>query len=127
VTPPLKTKPIRTVLKWQVIATVVIAAIAGVLSGYNGVASAALGGFINLFAGVCFALVLGMGLGTAGPTAAGAALVAMFRAEAVKIVLIVAQLWLVLSMYRDIVMAAFFSAFLVTVVNFSMAFFVRER
>jgi len=57
---------------------------------------------------------------------AGVSLLAMFRAEAVKIVLIVAQLWVVLSIYGDVVPAAFFSAFIVTVIVFSMAFFVRE-
>jgi ATP synthase protein I len=127
VTSPLQTKPIRTVLKWQIIATVVIAAIAGVSSGLNGVVSAALGGIVNLSAGVGFALVWGLGLGTARSTAIGTSLVAMFRAEAVKILLIVAQLWLVLSMYKDIVMAAFFTAFIVTVIIFSMAIVVRDE
>ena len=53
-------------------------------------------------------------------------LVAMFRAEAVKILLIVGGLWLVLSLYRDVVPVAFFSAFVITVVIFSMAIFVRD-
>ncbi len=125
-TPPLQTKPIRTVLQWQIIATAVIAAIAGMLSGLNGVVSAALGGMVNVGAGVGFALVLGISLGTTRTAAIGTSLVAMFRAEAVKILLIVAGLWLVLSIYKDIVMAAFFTAFIVTVVIFSMAIFVRD-
>jgi ATP synthase protein I len=53
-------------------------------------------------------------------------LVAMFRAEAVKILLIVTQLWLMLSIYREVVPAAFFTAFVITVIVFSMAFFVRD-
>lgn len=126
-TPSLQTKPIRTVLRWQVIATAVIAAIAGFLSGSDGVVSAVLGGMVNVGAGVGFALVLGLSLGTARSVAVGTSLIAMFRAEAVKILLIVAGLWLVLSVYKDIVMAAFFTAFVVTVIIFSMAIFVRDE
>jgi F0F1-type ATP synthase assembly protein I len=91
------------------------------------VISAALGGFINLSAGVAFALVLGLGLGTSRVTPLDRSLVAMFRAEAVKILLIIAQLVLVLQMYKGIVMIAFFAAFIVTVIIFSMAFFVRDE
>ena len=40
--------------------------------------------------------------------------------------LIFGQLWLVLSIYKDIVPVAFFTAFIVTVIIFSMAFFVRD-
>ena len=125
-TPPLKTKPIRTVLQWQLVATAVIAVIAGAVAGWNGAVSAVLGGLVNVGAGTGFALVLGLGLGTARVASVGTSLIAMFRAEAVKIVLIVAALWLVLSVYRDVVMIAFFSAFVVTVIIFSMAIVVRD-
>jgi len=124
--PPLKTKPIRTVLKWQVLATAAVAAIAGLAVGWNGALSAVLGGFINVAAGFAYALLLGLGLGTVGIPSAGMSLVAMARAEAGKILLIVGGLWLVLSIYRDVVPVAFFSAFMITVVIFSMAFFVRD-
>jgi ATP synthase protein I len=125
-TPPLKTKPIRTVLRWQVIATAAVAVIAGAAAGWNGVLSAALGGAINVAAGVVYALLLGLGLGTVGIPSAGTSLIAMARAEAGKILLIVGGLWVVLSVYRDVVPVAFFSAFVLTVVIFSMAFFVRD-
>ena len=125
--PPLKTKPIRTVLKWQVIATAVVAAIAGGWTGVHGAASAALGGAVNVAAGVAYAFLLGLGLGDTPVPSAGTSLVAMFRAEAGKILVIVAGLWLTLSLYRDIVAAAFFAAFVVTVIAFSMAFFVRDE
>jgi ATP synthase protein I len=122
--PPLKTKPIRTVLKWQLIATAVITAIAGVWDGRHGAVSALLGGLINVVAGAAYALLLGIGV--ARITDAGMSLVAMFRAEAGKILLIIAQLWLVLSLYKDVVPLAFFGAFVVTVVVFSMAILVRD-
>jgi ATP synthase protein I len=123
-TPPLKTKPIRTVLVWQLIATAVIAAIAGLWVGRHGAVSALLGGLINVVAGAAYALLLG--IGAARTADAGTSLVAMFRAEAGKILLILAGLWLVLSHYQDVVAAAFFGAFVVTVVVFSMAILVRD-
>ena len=124
--PPLKTKPIRTVLRWQLIATAAVAAVAGVWVGWQGALSAALGGLVNVSAGIAYALLLGLGLRVTRGSDVGTSLVAMFRAEAGKLLLIVAQLWLVLSIYKDVVPAAFISAFVITVVVFSMAFFVRD-
>jgi ATP synthase protein I len=126
VIPPLQTKPIRTVLKWQVIATATVAALAGIWAGGHGAVSAMLGGAINLAAGVVYAWLLGFRLGATAVPDAGSALVAMFRAEAGKVLVIIGGLWLALSTYADVVPAAFFTAFVVTVIAFSMAFFVRE-
>ena len=123
---PLKTKPIRTVLKWQIVATGAVAAIAGIWAGGNGVISAGLGGLVNVSAGVVYAFVLGLGLGARPVPDVGASLLAMFRAEASKIFVIIGGLWLVLSTYDDIVLGAFFTAFVLTVIVFSMAFFVRD-
>jgi ATP synthase protein I len=124
--PPLQTKPIRTVLKWQLIATVAVATVAGAVAGVHGASSAALGGLINLAAGVVYALLLGLGVGNTEVPSLGTSLVAMFRAEAGKILLIVVGLWAVLSVYREIVTVAFFATFVLTVVIFSLAFFVRD-
>lgn len=123
---PLKTKPIRTVLLWQLAATLAMAAIAGVWAGGHGAISAVLGGVINIAAGVVYAFLLGVGLGTRPVPGAGTSLVAMLRAEAAKIVVIIGGLWLALTTYPDLVLPAFFTAFVVTVIVFSMAIFVRE-
>jgi len=123
---PLKTKPIRTVLLWQLAATLAMAAIAGVWAGGHGAISALLGGVINIAAGVVYAFLLGVGLGTRPVPGAGTSLVAMLRAEAAKIVVIIGGLWLALTKYPDLVLPAFFTAFVVTVIVFSMAIFVRE-
>ena len=123
---PLKTKPFRTVLKWQVIATVAVAAVAGALAGGNGALSAMLGGGINVAAGLVYGWLLGWGLGAKAVPDAGSALGAMFRAEGGKVLVIVGGLWLALSTYQDVVLGAFFTAFVITVVVFSLAFFVRE-
>jgi len=85
-----------------------------------------LGGMVNVVAGLVYGGLLGLGLGAKAIPDAGATLGAMFRAEAGKIVVIVGGLWLALSTYRDLVPAAFFTAFFTTVVVFSMAFFVRD-
>ena len=124
--PPLKSRPIRTVLKWQIVVTGAVAVIAGFWAGTQGMISAVLGGFINVAAGVAYAFLLGLGQGERAVPDAGTTLAAMFRAEAAKILVIVGGLWLVLSAYRDVVPAAFFTTFVITVIVFSMAFFVRD-
>ncbi len=55
------------------------------------------------------------------PTTAGGSLVAMFRAEASKILVILGEFWLVLATYKDVVLATFFLAFVVTVLLNRMA------
>ena len=70
--------------------------------------------------------LLGVGQGARAVPDAGTTLAAMFRAEAAKILVIVGGLWVTLSAYQDVVPAAFFTAFVITVIVFSMAFFVRD-
>src|SRR5689334_13471902 len=98
-------RPIRIVLQWQLIATVVLSLLAALLWGWDGAISAALGGAINMFAG----WVYGWRVAQGEAKTAGEALRTMLRAEAIKILLIVVGLWLVLSSYREIVHGAFFA------------------
>ena len=118
---PLSTKPIRRVLQWQAGATVAGAAVSA-LWGWHAALSAALGGLVNIAAVVVYAFVLGI----ANTSTAGRTVAAMFRAEASKILVIILQLWLVLTTYKDVVPAAFFATFVITVLLFSMAFFDRD-
>jgi len=118
----LSTRPFRAVLIWQAVATLVVAAIAGLWAGMHGALSAVLGGVINVAAGVVYAFVLLLAPGKS----AGATVVAMFRAEAAKILVIVGQLWLVLAMYREAVLPALLAAFIVTVLLFRVALIVRD-
>ena len=109
-------RPIRIVLRWQLIATLVLA-LASLPWGADGAISALLGGGINVVAGWVFGWRISIGAArTAGET-----LGTMLRAEGIKVLLIVVQLWLVLSLYRDIVFAPFFAAFAVTVGLFAAA------
>ena len=119
---PLFTRPFQAVLAWQAVATLAIAAIAGMWVGFHGALSAVLGGVINLSAGAVYAFMFAI----APPRTAGATIVALFRAEAVKILMIIGSLWLVLSMYREAVLPAFLAAFIVTVLLFRVALFVRD-
>ena len=118
----LKSKAIRTVLRWQLLATAVLAAVAGYVSGLHGALSAALGGLVSFTAGLAFAGVASLGRAES----AGTAVIGALRAEAVKIVLIVLLLWLVMSTYRSVVVIAFFGTFIVATVLFSAAALVRE-
>lgn len=115
-------KPIRTVLRWQLIATAALTLAGGLLAGVDGALSAALGGAVSVCAGWFSAVVASKGKAQS----AGEVLFGALRAEAVKIGLIVLLLWLVLAMYENVVAPALFGSFVVTVLIFTMAFFVRE-
>ena len=124
--PPSISGSIRTVLKWQLFATAALAAVAGLTAGVHGALSAILGGAINMGAGVIYGALLAVGTGGGKARGAHIALIAMFRAEAGKVLAIMGGFWLTLTMYGNIIPAAFFSAFVITAVAFSMAFFVRN-
>ena len=115
-------RPIRIVLRWQLIVTAVLALVALLLWGRDGALSAALGGAVNLAAG----WVYGWRVSQGEARNAGEALRTMLRAEALKVLLIIVGLWLVLTNYRDIVHVAFFAAFVITVGVFAAAIAVRD-
>lgn len=115
-------KPIRTVLRWQLMATAVLTFAGGILAGVDGALSAALGGAVSLCAGWVSAVVASKGKAQS----AGEVLIRALMAEGVKIGLIVILLWLVLAAYDGVVAPAFFGSFIATVLIFGMAFFVRE-
>src|SRR5690349_1482528 len=116
-------KPVLTVLRWQLLATVASTLIAGALAHGHGAVSAALGGAVSILSGTVSAAIASMGK---ADSAGGVVLVAL-GAEAVKIGLIVVLLGIVLLSYEAVVVAAFLGTLVLTAVIFSMAFFVRER
>ncbi len=118
----IESKPLRTVLRWQLYATAGIALGAGVAAGMHGAFSAALGGLISWATGLVFALLVsGNRVRTAGET-----LRILLRAEASKIMLMIFLLWLVMTTYHDVVPVMFFAAFIVTVLVSQAALLVRE-
>ena len=119
----IEAKPLRTVLKWQILATAASMSIAGFWLGLHGALSALLGGLVNITASAVFGIVATH----SRKRTAGEALIAMMRAEAGKVALIVVQLWLVLTYVKPLLLGPFFGTFVLTVIFFSMAIFVRER
>lgn len=115
-------RPIRIVLRWQVIVTAVLTLAAALLWGKDGALSAALGGAVNVAAG----WVYGWRVSQGEARTAATALRTMFRAWGIKILLIILGLVLVLSNYRDIVHVAFFATFAITVGVFAAAIAVRD-
>lgn len=107
---------------FQAVATALIALLAGGLSGSNGAISAVLGGLASMLAGLGFVLMVAQNK----KRSAGEVLRDAFRAEAVKIVTGFGFLWLVFKWYGDVVAVALIGAFCVTILIFSMAFFVKE-
>jgi len=116
-------KPIRTVLRWQIVATTVLTAVAAVAVGLDGALSAALGGLISIGAGLVSAAVAAL----SKAESAGGVLLGALRAEGIKIGLMVILLWLVLATYRDVVALALVGSFALTALIFTMAFVVREH
>ena len=116
-------KPIRTVLRWQIVATAVLTAVAAVTAGLDGALSAALGGLISIGAGLVSAAVAAL----SKAESAGGVLLGALRAEGIKIGLMVILLWLVLATYRDVVALALVGSFALTALIFTMAFIVREH
>jgi len=118
----IQSKPIRTVLRWQMIAAVALAMLGGLVAGMHGATSAALGGLVAVIAGLAFTVVIQI----SKAQSAGGTLATALRAESIKIGLSVFLLWLVLTSYTEVVALAFIGSFLVSILIFSMAFFVRE-
>jgi ATP synthase protein I len=115
-------KPVYTVLRWQLAATALLALAAGWLAGFHGAISAVAGGFVSIIAGLAAAFVASRG----DTKSAGGLVVGALRAEGVKIGLIALLLWLVLKAYPGVVITAFMASFISTVLIFAMAFFVRD-
>ena len=116
-------RPIRTAIRRQAVATAILVSVAALWAGVHGAVSAALGGMINIGAGVVAALIA-----TRRPAdSAGGILYGALRAEGARVVLIILLLWLVLATYRDIVAVAFFVSFALTLLIFSSALFMRDE
>jgi ATP synthase protein I len=119
---PIFARPLRTVLVWQGIATLAVALVSGIFWGPAAALSAVLGGLVNVAAGAVYAIVLKIG----NPLTPGGTILTLFRAEASKIMVIVLQLWIVLTMYKELSLPAFFATFVITVLLFRVALLARD-
>ena len=118
----VRSRPIRTVLRWQLIVTAALALLAALLWGLHGAVSAALGGLVNVTAGWVF----GWLVSRRKPLTSGEALRTMIRAEGIKILLIIVQLWAVFANYGEIVIAAFLASFAIAVLVSTAAIAVPD-
>jgi len=121
---PVQLKSYRSVLRWQLAATVVMASIGGLAAGRHGAISALLGGLVVTAAAGASMFVAS--LGARASVSPGGALLALLRAEAVKVGVVVGLLWLVLSSYKDVVVLGFIGSFIVSVGIMAMAILTRE-
>ncbi len=116
-------KPIRTVLRWQLYASLALAVLGGIWFGHHGAVSALLGGLVNVTAGYAYGRFASRR--NKGQTP-GDVLRSLFRAEASKFILIFGQLGLVMMLYKDVMPLVLIGSFTVTVLMFGMAIIVRD-
>lgn len=125
-------KPLRVVFIWQAAASVALAALCGWLVGFHGALSALLGGAVAIAGGLVFAWMLPQQPVQDQVDPANAEAVAwdglgkVLKAEGAKVGVIVVLLWLVLAVYKDVMIVGFIGTFILAVIIFSMAVFVRN-
>ena len=107
----------------QVLATIIIASIAAWFAGVHGAISAALGGLVSMSAGLVFALLTARNK----VRSAGEVLIVALKAEAAKLFLAIMLLWLVLTVYQDVVIVGLIGSFVVSILIFSMALFAGDK
>ena len=121
--PWIQNRPLRTVIRWQILFTIIAALASGLLIDLNGAISALLGGFISVTSSFAFAVIVSRHKGfTAGGTLRTA-----LRAEAVKIIVTVLLLWFVFVNYEEINTLVFIGTFAIAVIVNSMALLVSDK
>lgn len=120
-------RSLNTIMIWQTVATILLAILSAWLIGVHGAISALLGGAVALAGGIAFKMLAPstkMSAQTADMAWAG--LIGLLKAEGAKVGVIVVLLWLVLANYKEVVMLGFIGTFIVAVIIFSMAIFLRN-
>ena len=113
----------RPVIGLQVLATIIATSIAAWIAGVHGAISAALGGLIGIIAGLVFVLLTARNK----VRTAGEVLLVAFKAEAAKLFLAILLLWLVLAIYREVVVVGLIASFVASILIFSMAMFAGDE
>lgn len=112
----------RPVIGWQFLSTVAVTLVSTWLAGVHGAISAVLGGSIGIVAGLAFAVLVAR----IKSRSAEEVLLVALGAETLKITLVVLLLWLVLATYPEVVAPGLIGSFIVSILIFGMAFFVRD-
>ena len=116
----------RPVFGSQILATLIIAAIAAWFAGAHGAVSALLGGLISITSGLAFVSLAAKSAREKGRTA-GEVLFAALKAEAAKLLLAGALLWLALAAYEQVVVVGLLGSFVVSILIFSLALFAGDE
>ena len=109
-------------MRWQLMITLAMVVTLGLLWGFHGAASAFLGGVVSIVSAAAFSAIISRSRGST----AGDVLITALKAEAVKIVITIALLWLVMTLYKDVVAIGFIGTFAITVLIFGLALFVTD-
>lgn len=109
-------------MRWQLIVTLAMVVALGLLRGFHGAASAFLGGVVSIVSAAAFSAIISRYRGST----AGGVLITALKAEAVKIMVMIALLWLVMTLYKDVVAVGFIGTFAITVLIFALALFVTD-
>jgi ATP synthase protein I len=118
----LGNRPMRAAAAWQLGATAISAAVAGLLGGMHAAISAALGGALIIVANIAYACTVSL----SAPRTAGATIRTLLRAEAVKVALVVLGLWLAFTGYREVVALPLVCTLIVTVLLWPVALLYRD-
>lgn len=120
--PWIKNRPLRIIIRAQLLFTLIAALGCGYLFGHHGAISALLGGLISVASSSAFAIIISQHKGNS----ASGTLRTALRAEAVKIIVVVISLWQVLTQYENVNMIVFIGVFAVAVIINSTALLVSE-
>ncbi len=121
------TRPLRIVMGWQLVLTMLLAIVCAWLAGVHGAISAVLGGVVAMAGGLAFTwLASSRKKLPQAPEVAWDGLTQIFKAEAAKVGVIIVLLWLVLATYKEVVVLGFIGTFILAVIIFSMAIFLRN-
>ena len=118
----ITSRPMRVVMLWQIMATLLLTLGSGLLGGLEMGVSALLGGLANQVADLAYALMVS----GSKVRSAGSVLRILFRAEAVRVTLIILLLSAVLVGYARVNSLMTLCSFMMSVLIFRMAICLKE-
>ena len=118
----ITSRPMRVVMLWQIVATLLLTLGSGLLGGLEMGVSALLGGLANQVADLAYALMVS----GSKVRSAGSVLRILFRAEAVRVTLIILLLSAVLMGYARVNSLMTLCSFMMSVLIFRMAICLKE-
>ncbi|MEI8035647.1 MAG: ATP synthase subunit I [Betaproteobacteria bacterium] len=118
----ITSRPMRVVMLWQIVATLLLTLGSGLLGGLEMGVSALLGGLANQVADLAYALMVS----GSKVRSAGSVLRILFRAEAVRVTLIILLLSAVLVGYARVNSLMTLCSFMMSVLIFRMAICLKE-